>query len=187
MTTIIFAHPWHGSFNKAVLDLIAVTLAERGDEYTVIDLLKDGFNPAISEQELALYNQGKFLDPLVGKYQELIKNSDRIIFLFPVWWGSMPAILKGFFDKVWLKGFSHNYDENGNLQPLLSIGKSYIFTTSQAPTELFKSYMTEYFKPFFMDTVGINNAVWLNCDQASYGPQEHRQNFLGKIKKLIES
>ena len=100
MKTIIFAHPWHGSFNKSILNSVTETLDKKKDEYTVIDLNKDKFNPVMTEEELALYSQGKSIDPLVEKYQEILKKTDEIILIFPIWWSSMPAILKGFFDKI---------------------------------------------------------------------------------------
>ena len=112
MVTIVFSHPWHGSFNKAILDTITAKFEQQNKAYQVIDLPKDKFNPSFSEAELAVYNQGKAIDPLVLKYQEILKKSDEIIFIYPIWWGTMPAILKGFFDKVLLQGFAFSY-ENG--------------------------------------------------------------------------
>lgn len=61
---------------------------------------KDRFNPVMTEEELSLYSQGKSIDSLVEKYQEILKNTDELILVFPIWWMSMPAILKGFFEKV---------------------------------------------------------------------------------------
>lgn len=185
MTTIVFSHPWHGSFNKAVLDTITAKLTRQGEEFCVIDLNKDGFNPVFTEQELALYNKGAYTDPLVGKYQEILRSTKRLIIMFPVWWGTMPAILKGFFDKVMLVGFAYGYGEQGNLLPLLEIPESLVITTSQGPTEYFEGYMTGYFQDFFLASVGIGNPVWLNCDRTSLGPVEHRQDFLRRVEEAV--
>ncbi len=83
MTTIVFAHPWHGSFNKAILDVITTKFEKENKPYHVIDLNKDKFNPVFTEEELAVYNQGKALDPLITRYQQMIKESDEMIFIFP--------------------------------------------------------------------------------------------------------
>ena len=74
MKTIVFAHPWNGSFNKAILDKVVEKLDETKQKYTIIDLNKDKFNPVMTEEELSLYSQGKSIDPLVEKYQEILKN-----------------------------------------------------------------------------------------------------------------
>ena len=185
MTTIVFAHPWHGSFNKAILDTVTSKLTAENKPFQIIDLPKDGFNPVFTEEELALFNKGMALDPLVLKYQEMIKATKEIIFIFPIWWGTVPAILKGFFDKVLLRGFAYTANEEGHLIPLLDIAKSSVITTSQAPSEIFESYMNGYFKAFFMDAVGMKNLQWINCDNTSMGPDEHRKAFLEKVEKSI--
>ena len=74
MKTIIFSHPWNGSFNKAILDKVVEKLDETKEKYTIIDLNKDKFNPVMTEEELSLYSQGKSIDPLVEKYQEILKK-----------------------------------------------------------------------------------------------------------------
>ena len=78
MKTIVFAHPWDGSFNKVILDQVVKKLDEIKEKYTVIDLNKDAFNPVMTEKELSLYSQGKSIDPLVLKYQEILKNTNEL-------------------------------------------------------------------------------------------------------------
>lgn len=78
-TTIVYAHPWEGSFNSAVLKE-----AEKATgDYELIDLYADEFNPVMSKEELAVYGRGEFLDPLVAKYNRILDDTDRIIFIFP--------------------------------------------------------------------------------------------------------
>lgn len=77
-TTIIYAHPWEGSFNKAILD----EAAEAAGDCYVIDLYKDGFDPVMSEEDLALYSEGKSADPQVEKYNEILDDTSRINFIW---------------------------------------------------------------------------------------------------------
>jgi putative NADPH-quinone reductase len=183
MTTIIFSHPWHGSFNKAILDTITSLFDKANKAYQIIDLPKDGFNPAMSEAELAVYNKGKALDPLVTKYQEMVGNSDELIFIFPIWWGTMPAILKGFFDKVLLVDFAYNYE--GGWNPLLDIRKTTVITTSESPTADFKLFVEDCFIRQMLHSVGIVNATWLNCEQTPSGTDEMRKAFLKKVETSV--
>ena len=104
MTTIIFSHPWQGSFNQAILAGIEKKLREEKRPYQVFNLVADGFNPIMKESDLALYNRGEAYEPLVAKYGEMLQGTDELIIIFPIWWGMMPAVLKGFLDKVLLKG-----------------------------------------------------------------------------------
>ena len=183
MVTIVFSHPWHGSFNKAILDKITAKFDENGTSYNLIDLVKDGFNPSFSEQDLALYKKGETTDPLIHKYQKYIKESDEMIFIFPIWWSTMPADLKGFFDKVLLVNFSHNY-QNG-WTPLLKINKTTVVTTSQSPTANFKMAIEECFIKQMLYAVGINNATWLNCEQVGTGSREMREDFLTQVEQQV--
>lgn len=183
MTTIILAHPWHGSFNKAILDTIVFKYDTENIPYQVVDLNKDNFNPVTSESELALYNAGKALDPLVIRYQEIIKKTSHIIFIFPIWWGTMPAILKGFFDKVLLKDIAFNY-ENG-WTPLLNINRATVITTSDNVTTAFDNSIMNTFVPQMLESVGIMNAKWLNCERVSRESDDYRKEFLKKVKNQV--
>lgn len=183
MTTIILAHPWHGSFNKAILDTITAKYDADNKPYTLLDLVKDNFNPVTSEAELAVYNQGKALDPLVIHYQKVIQKTDEIIFIFPIWWGTVPAILKGFFDKVLLKDIAYNY-ENG-WTPLLNINKTTIITTSQSSSKVFENSIMNNFVPSMLESVGIKNAKWLNCDEIESRTDKSRKEFLEQVKQTV--
>lgn len=184
MVTIVFAHPWHGSFNKAILDTITAKFDKENKVYQIIDLYKDKFNPAFTEEELALYNQGGKLDPLIVKYQEMIKGSQEMIFIFPNWWNTMPAILKGLFDKVLLKDFAFNYE--GGFNPLLhNINKATVITTSDNPSSNFKNSIENGFIGDMLNPVGIRNVTWLNCLKTSTGTDENRHEFLKKVEEQV--
>lgn len=178
MITILFSHPWHGSFNHAILSRITEQLTERQTPYQLIDLVADGFNPVMTADDLRQYSRGGTSDPLVAKYGKMLTGTDELYILFPIWWGMMPAILKGFFDKVLLKGTAMSYTDTGAMLPLLNIGRTHIITTSQGPTDLYRPYIEGYLIPYVLTPVGITGAVWRNCDQTSHGPADRRTAFL---------
>ena len=184
MVTILFSHPWHGSFNKAILDTITAKYDKINKPYRIIDLPKDKFDPNFTEAELAVYSRGEALDPLVMEYQAQLKESDEVIFIFPIWWGTMPAILKGFFDKVLLVNFSHSY-QNGWTPLLTNIKKATIVTTSESPTENFRNSVEGNFIPSMLNSIGITNTTWLNSESTSHGTEEMRKAFLTKVAEEV--
>lgn len=188
-TTIILAHPWHGSFNKAICDEVVKTLQNKNKTYQILDLNKDGFNPVMTEKELALFSKGQFADPLVGKYQKALLDTDQLVVIFPIWWGDSPAILKGFIDKVMLKGFAYDQTATGLVGRLTHIKKAVVITTSETPTFVYKEHLgnpiDNVFLKIFLDGVGIKNSVWVNKDTVSYGGQESREAFLKDIANRI--
>ena len=74
-TLVVYAHPYTGSFNHAVLEATTTALDKANRPYDVIDLYADGFDPRYTVEELALFSDGGTLDPLVTRYQELIKGA----------------------------------------------------------------------------------------------------------------
>lgn len=118
---VIYAHPNPGSFNNALLQQVTRGLKDSNHDFTVIDLYKENFNPVLvyggSITRRDLKN-----DMEASHYRELIGQADHLIFIYPIWWYGVPAILKGFFDRVLVSGFAFTY--NGNLPKGLLTNKS---------------------------------------------------------------
>ena len=85
MITIVFSHPWHGSFNHAILETITHKLENEKLNYQIIDLSTDNFNPAMTSEELRLYNKGESNYPLTNKYLRMLQHTREIIFIFPIY------------------------------------------------------------------------------------------------------
>ncbi|MFC7517841.1 NAD(P)H-dependent oxidoreductase [Herbaspirillum sp. GCM10030257] len=120
---IVFAHPESSSFSAVLKDVAVNTLTKQGHAVVVSDLYKMGWSPALGpedfsdradpdyldlsrEQEHAFANGTHTAD--VRAEQEKVRNADLILFHFPVWWFSMPAILKGWVDRVFSRGFAYS-------------------------------------------------------------------------------
>lgn len=178
MITIVYGHPYDRSFNAAIRQTVIDTLRGENAAYTLIDLYADGFDPAVRAPELALYSQGRTCDALAQRYMEILGGTDRIIYVYPVWWGTEPAIVKGFHDKVLLKDFSWVYSPEGRLLPKLRIGQTTLFTTSEAPTECFSAYFADYLPAHVFAAVGMGNAAWHNFGGITQSTPEERAVFL---------
>ncbi|MBB6459443.1 NAD(P)H-dependent oxidoreductase [Flammeovirga kamogawensis] len=184
-TTIILAHPWHGSFNKAIFDTVITKLEEQKKEYQVIDLNKDNFDPVLREEDLALYSKGETTDKQVIQYQKMLKETNELVFIFPIWWYDVPAILKGFIDKVMLKNFSYVETKTGLEGQLINITSSKVITTSEAPTWYIKFFKGNSIQKVFINAtlkgVGIKNVKWLNSPYTTSGKKEKRKSFLKEV------
>ena len=190
MTTIIFVHPWLGSFNKAILDTVIKKLQAQNKTYQLIDLNKDNFDPVLRESDLILYSQGKSSDPLVGKYQEMLKNTTKLIFIFPIWWYDVPAILKGFIDKVMLKGFAYEESATGLRGKLHHINQTTVISTSESPTWYLKLFARNPIENNFikntLKAIGLKNVKWLNSSQTKSGTDRQRGRFLKSVENQLE-
>lgn len=140
-TVIIFDHPYTASaykniphqrsFLAALSHKLILQLQEQGQTVDLIDLHADKFDPVMSADELSKWRQGKPVNEQVANYQARLKAADQIVFMFPVWWEVMPAMMKGFIDKVYAKG--QLYDPSDMKTKLTKKPKIRIITTMSTP------------------------------------------------------
>lgn len=188
-TLIIYAHPYEGSFNNAILKKVEERLKEKGDNYDIIDLNLENFDPVMRKEDLALYSKGGYQDEKVGEYQKKIEKATRLVFIFPIWWGGLPAILKGFIDKVFLKGWA--YEKKGIMLvgKLQHIKETLVISTMETPNLIYSLLLKEPMKHMFikgtLNLIGIKKVKTLSFDMISSANSEKIKKYLNKIEKMI--
>jgi NAD(P)H dehydrogenase (quinone) len=119
---LVYAHPEPTSFTGALKDTAREALRDAGCAVEVSDLYADKFNPVAGRHDFAgvadgkrfhyqteqgnAYETGTFA-PDVAREQQRFLKADLVIWLYPIWWGGVPAILKGWFDRVLAYGFAY--------------------------------------------------------------------------------
>ena len=120
---IVYAHPEPKSFNGAMRDLAVETLREAGHDIVVSDLYAMGFEAvvgaddfkgeredpgflSIAKEQTRAYATGTLASDVAAE-QEKLRRADLVILQFPVWWFGMPAIMKGWADRVFARGFAY--------------------------------------------------------------------------------
>ncbi|WP_125588461.1 NAD(P)H-dependent oxidoreductase [Companilactobacillus jidongensis] len=145
-TIIIFDHPYtataseniphHRSFLAALLKSTITQLKEQNNEVDLIDLHADNFDPVMSADDLTNWRRGKSMNAQVSDYQARLLSADRIIFMFPIWWEVMPAMTKGFIDKVYAKSILYQADSMKT--KLTKQPKIEVITTMSTPKFVYK-------------------------------------------------
>ncbi|MCM1349204.1 MAG: NAD(P)H-dependent oxidoreductase [Firmicutes bacterium] len=185
MITIVFCHPLEKSFNHRILDAVTKAFTDEGREYDVINLYGENFNPVLDSTELANMGNGRSAEPQALGYAEALQKSEQVIFIFPVWWGSMPAMLKGFFDKTFIKGIVYDTTPEGAIMPCLNIEKTTLVTTSEADSELFGNFFMGYLTPMTLSAVGMNSVKWFNLDHTSKRSEAERKDFIESVLAYV--
>jgi len=189
MKTIIYAHPYAGSFNHEILNRLSNSFSKHDEEFEIIDPYSDKFNPLLTEDDLENYSDGQTNDRLVKRYQRKIAGSDELIFIFPIWWQDMPAMLKGFFDRTMLNGFAYNEDDGWQGQ-LTYIKKVTVITTSTVTKEYLQNECGDPIQGVFINRtladLGIlpENVKWIHFGEVNTTADETRLRFLNDIPKL---
>ena len=131
---LILAHPIEDSFNASVAATAREALLAGGHEVDWLDLYREDFDPRLTASERASYftapYDGSAVAPLIAR----LRAADGLVLVFPQWWFGFPAILKGYFDRVFAPGvaFSHS-DSGGIVRGLTNIRLLYALTTTGSP------------------------------------------------------
>ena len=175
---IILGHSLKKSFCGALADEYERGAKEAGVKIRRINISDLKFDPILHHG----YKKIQKLEPDLIKAQKDIKWAEHIVFVYPVWWGGMPALFKGFVDRALLPGFAFHYKESGGVDKLLH-GRSarVIFTMGAKPLmyriagRLPKKVMNRYILGF----VGFKP-----IRVSVFGPAENAKDK--KIKKWLK-
>ena len=115
---VLFAHPVEMSFAAALHKTTIAGLAAAGHEVDDCDLYAEGFNPVLSREERLNYHDAEVCTKPVQEYVDRLRAAEGLVLNFPVWNFGYPAILKGFFDRVFLPGVSFEL-KDGKAWPAL--------------------------------------------------------------------
>ncbi len=115
---VVFAHPVETSFAAALHQTTVTALAAAGYEVDDCDLYAEGFNPVLSRDERLGYHDVETCTKPVQDYVDRLRAAEALVLNFPVWNFGYPAILKGFFDRVFLPGVSFQL-RDGKVRPNL--------------------------------------------------------------------
>jgi NAD(P)H dehydrogenase (quinone) len=131
---VVYCHPVPDSFCAAVRDAAVETLTARGAEVRLVDLYAERFDPVMPEAERRTYNDRAPVDPKLAPHIENLRWADSILCIYPTWWYGMPAMMKGWFDRVWALDVVFKLDRRGLVQPLLRhVKRIGVITTCGAP------------------------------------------------------
>jgi putative NADPH-quinone reductase len=132
---VLYAHPVPDSFCAAMHDTTLEALSGAGWEIDDCDLYAEDFDPRLTRAEREGYHEvGANLAPVAG-YVERLRAAQALVLVFPVWNFGYPAILKGFFDRVFLPGVSFDLTD-GEITPALSNIRTLAAATTYGATRL---------------------------------------------------
>lgn len=132
---IVYCHPRPESFTAAVRDQVLARLEAAGAETRLIDLYARDFEPCLSADEHAHYEETELNQQGIMRDAQDLRWCDTLIFVYPTWWYGQPAMLKGWLDRVLVPGvaFLMPDGENANIRPgLTHVTRLGVFTTCGA-------------------------------------------------------
>ena len=127
---VVLGHPSSDSFCAALGQTYVQAASKAGHEVRILDLPALAFDPVLHEG----YRQIQPLEPDLRQAQEQILWAEHLVFVYPIWWGGIPALLKGFFDRVFLPGFAFKYRKDSAFPEQLLKGRTaHLLVTMDTP------------------------------------------------------
>ena len=185
---VINGHPDKESYCQAIFQTIVENIDSKRHELEMINLNEEEFDPVLRYG----YRQRMEDDPFILRSQSLIQWADHLIFVYPIWWSSMPSLLKGWIDRVFTPGIAYSANNRGSFilnylrgkqfKKLLKGKTASIYATSMAPTWWYKVFSGPINIP---DSYGISvlkNAVLNHC-----GIKTKRVSILGELGREVNT
>lgn len=117
---IVTAHPEPQSLTSSIAAKIGAGLAEAGHTFEIADLAAEGFDPRFTPADLAVHRHKAARPADVAAEQARIDRSDALVLVYPVYWWSMPGLMKGWIDRVFSNGWAFDFSlKDGGLQKKL--------------------------------------------------------------------
>lgn len=182
---IINGHPDSESFNHALQNAYAEGAMSVGCNVEKITLSEINFSLNLQYG----YRKRTDLEPDLLNAWEKIKQADHLVWIYPTWWSGMPAILKGFIDRVFLPGLAFEYQEKSPLPKQLLKGKtSEIITTMDSPVWyyklVFKNAGVNMLKKGILEFCGVKNKRVTYLSVVKTSTPDKRSNWIDKVRKL---
>lgn len=152
---IIYCNPSPKSLSAAYRDTLVELTELSENPVNVRDLYNIGFKPVLEQKDFDAVKHGQIPADLKVE-QDYIMWADLLTFIYPIWWGGMPALLKGYIDRVFARGFAYTIDERGNLIGLLG-GKKVVILNNMGATY-------EYY-----DKTGMLKSLKQTTDEGIFG------------------
>ena len=132
---VVLGHPAKECFCSALADAYMNGARIAGNEVQLISLSTLSFDPILHNG----YNSIQPLEPDLVSAKEAMKWAEHLVFVYPIWWGAMPALLKGFIDRVFLPGFAFKFrDGSAMWDRLLSDRSAHLLVTMDTPLWYYK-------------------------------------------------
>ena len=193
-TLIVFNHPYGGSYCGAIMAAVERGLRKSGQPFRVINLDQDDFDPVMRSKDLlAFVGAGKnnpdaldAVDDQVKEYKRHLEWAEHLVMIFPIWWMTMPAMMKGFIDKVIFPGIVYKMEDGEMISMLSKLRQVTVITTMNTPQDIYKEVFGNSIEGSLIkgtfNKIGIHDIRWISLNMVKQSGDEKRWLWLDEIE-----
>ena len=184
---VLYCHPDPSSFNHAVFEAVAQELRACGQQVVERDLYQTGFSPVLRSVDLARLAAGEVPEDIKAEQDE-VRAADCLTFIFPIWWTGMPALLKGWVDRVFSAGFAFQLAAEGP-RGLLCGKRAMLFNTTAFPEAFYRQAglaqcLDANLAGGILRFCGVEVVTHKYCWGIPFANDQDRQALLAEIRSL---
>ena len=190
---VVLAHPNSDSLSHAVADRACAALRGAGHEVHLLDLYALGFRAAMSaDDHLAYHGDTPAIDPMVADHGALVLGADALVFIYPTWWSSVPAILKGWLERVMVPGVAFVFNADGKVRPGLGNIRRIVGISTYGSPRAYVRLINDNGRRTLNRALRLNTGwrtrtSWLGLYAIDTATPAQRNEFLDRVEKKMRS
>lgn len=186
---VVYCHPSPQSFTAAARDRALEALATHGHDVRLTDLYADGFEPALTADERRSHFEPG-VSPELQHYADELMAAEVLVLVYPTWWSGQPAMLKGWFDRVWANGVAWDLPEGArSLRPRLRRLRRIVVVTTHGSSKLVNAVQGEPGKRTIARALGVvcgrARTTWCALYGVDVASDAERTEFLEKVERTL--
>jgi NAD(P)H dehydrogenase (quinone) len=188
---MVLAHPNADSLNHALAARARDTLRAGGHHVDLLDLYGLGFRAAMSAEERSAYHSDQpLIDTMVAEHARLVKSADALVFVYPTWWSGLPAILKGWLERVMVPGVAFGFNDKGRVRPALTNVRHLVGISTYGSPRSYIRFVNDNGRRTLLRTLRINTGLhtsrtWLGLYAADTASAKDRAAFLDRVEQKL--
>ena len=190
---VVVAHPVLDSFSHAIASTATASLTRAGHAVTVLDLYAEEFRTAMSHDERQAYHSDRpLLDPMAERHAGIVKQAEALVFVYPTWWSTVPAILKGWLERVMVPGVGFVFDEHNHVRRGLTDVRRVVGISTYGATRFYVKALNDNGRRILMRALRLNTALvtrrsWIALYEIDNSSLAQRQAFLKRVDQKMRS
>jgi NAD(P)H dehydrogenase (quinone) len=187
---VVYAHPLETSFLSAAHQRVLERLRERGHDVDDLDLYAEKFDPVLSPKQMASYVDAARNFREVETYVARLRRAEALVLVFPVWFDGLPAIMQGYFQRVFLPGVATIIDADGLFHPNLGNLKRLAAVCAYGESRADVAKKHDPPRRFVRDNLGVlidpkGRLEYLAIYGMDFSTPRRRAAYLGRIDRVF--
>lgn len=188
---VVYCHPVEGSFVSSIRDAAIAGFKAGGHEVKITDLYAEDFNPTLSAFERANHEAPPDTKPEIQPYAEMLQWCEALVLIYPTWWSAQPAMLKGWIDRVWVRGVAYDVaDDSDIIIPRLHNIRRVVAITTHGSSKFVNAVQGECGKRVVTRSLRVlcnrwARARWVAMYGLDHAGQRRRERFLERVERTM--